>query len=105
MAVGELIIARSNPKVIYPKYLLACFLLKPIQALVNRMTRGQSAHLYTDDLRHLSIPMPPFDEQRFIAQEIDRRQEIAKELRHSGETVLAQVRQQVERLILGEEVV
>lgn len=103
MAVGELIIIRTNSDELLPKYLLSCFILKPIQLLVNRMTRGQSAHLYANDLQTLRIPLAPLHIQKIISDEIDNRRSQAKLLRAQADAIISKAKAQVERMILGEE--
>ena len=105
MAVGELILIRSNPQIVLPEYLLTCFMMQPIQKLINRMTRGQSAHLYAEDLKHLKIPLPPLDVQQMIVGEMDRRRGEVKRLRTEAAAVIAVAKAQVERMILGEEAI
>lgn len=67
------------------------------------MTRGQSAHLYAEDLQHLKIPVSPLDIQQMIIDEMDRRRSEAKRLRSEAEAVVTSAKAQVERMILGEE--
>jgi type I restriction enzyme S subunit len=102
MTVGELIIARAKRELVLPGYLLACFMTKPIQELVNRMTRGQSAHLYAKDLKDLRIPVPPLGVQQAIVNEINRRRSEAKRLFTEAETLVFEAKKRVERMILGE---
>jgi restriction endonuclease S subunit len=104
MAVGELIIARTKTDKLLPEFLIACFALLPVQELVNRMTRGQSAHLYADDLGKLQIPVPDLDVQREIAAEVARRRTEAKRLQAEGEQAVSRAKLQVEQMILGESV-
>lgn len=103
MAVGELIIVRSNHKIVLPEYLLTCFIIKPIQELVNRMSRGQTAHLYAEDLQHLRVPIPPIKVQEQIVNELNRRRDEAKHLYTEAENLLTESKARVERMILGEE--
>lgn len=104
MAVGELVIVRVNSSLVFPDYLLACFSLRPIQALINRMTRGQSAHLYANDLEDLAIPIPPLNIQENILQELNRRRNTAQSLTYEAEALVFIAKDQVERMILGKEV-
>jgi restriction endonuclease S subunit len=103
MAVGELVLIRTNSQLVLPEYLLACFTMQSIQKLINRMTRGQSAHLYAEDLQHLKIPVPPLDIQQQIVDEMDRRRGKTKQLRSQAEAVVTAAKARVERMILGEE--
>lgn len=103
MAVGELIIVRANHKIVLPEYLLTCFIIKPIQELINRMSRGQTAHLYAEDLQHLRVPIPPMKIQQLIVDELNRRRNEAKRLHTEAENLLTESKARVERIILGEE--
>lgn len=102
MAVGELIIARPKQEVLMPEFLVACLSLRPLQELINRMTRGQSAHLYAEDLRYLNIPIPPIGIQQKVAGEFLRRRKEAKRLRAEAEDVINSAKSQVERAISRE---
>lgn len=103
ITVGELIIARTKRDVMLPEFLLACFAMQPIQQLVNRMTRGQSAHLYAEDLKNLQIPTPPLRIQQTIVDDIEKRRADARQLRSEAETLITEAKARVERMILGEE--
>ncbi|MFN6481338.1 MULTISPECIES: restriction endonuclease subunit S [unclassified Nostoc] len=103
MAVGELIIVRVNHQIVLPEYLLTCFIIKPIQELINRMSRGQTAHLYAEDLQHLRVPLPPMKIQQVIVDELNRRRNEANRLYTEAEYLLTEAKARVERMILGEE--
>lgn len=103
MAVGELIIVRTNDKIVLPEYLLTCFITTHIQRLINRMSRGQTAHLYAEDLQHLRVPIPPMKIQQVIVDELNRRRNEAKRLYTEAENLLTETKARVERMILGEE--
>jgi restriction endonuclease S subunit len=101
MAVGELIIIRANTDEVYPEYLLACFTLKAIQQLVNRMSRGQSAHLYSEDLKRLEIPKPDKPIQKEIIAILEDSRREAQGLMDFNAELIERSKLQVERLILG----
>lgn len=105
MAVGELINIRANSRLMLPDFLLACLTVKHFQELINRMTRGQSAHLYAEDLQYLRIPKPPISVQQQIVDEVSRRRAEARRLRNEADNVVAEAKARVERMILGEETV
>lgn len=56
--VGELINIRSNQDLINPYYILQLFNTKKYYLLINREKRGQTSHLYPDDLGKILIPVP-----------------------------------------------
>ena len=103
MAVGELIIIRVNHQIVIPEYLLACFIMKPIQELINRMSRGQTAHLYAEDLQHLRLPIPPIEIQQAIVDELEKRRTEGSLLQVEADQLLIHAKARVERMILGEE--
>ena len=67
------------------------------------MTRGQSAHLYANDLAALQIPVPPLKIQQEIVNELNLRRDEARRLRTEAETVVTEAKARVERMILGQE--
>lgn len=103
ITVGELIIVRTNQQLVLPEYLLTCFIIKPIQELVNRLTRGQSAHLYGEDLQYLRVPIPPMEVQQAIVDELDSRRTEAKRLQTEANNLVTQAKVRIDRMILGEE--
>lgn len=56
--VGELINIRANQQKINPYYLLQLFNTRKYYLLINREKRGQTSHLYSDDLGKILIPVP-----------------------------------------------
>ncbi len=66
--VGELIIIRANPEKVIPQYLLTFLRLPIVQDQIKLMVKGQSAHLYSKDLKNLDVVIPPRDIQEKIAE-------------------------------------
>ncbi len=66
-AVGELIIIRADKTKVLPEYLLTYLRLPVVQAEVSRMVKGQSAHLYSRDLKDLRVVVPSLPKQKEIA--------------------------------------
>ncbi|HZY30752.1 MAG TPA: hypothetical protein VFF86_03835 [Candidatus Methylomirabilis sp.] len=100
-AVGEIIIIRADEQKILPDYLLTYLRLPVVQAEISRMVKGQSAHLYSRDLRHLRVAVPSPEKQRVIAQfaldaQADYRQRITEATMR-----LDMARAQVETMIHG----
>jgi len=56
--VGEVMMVRANPDRISPLYLLAYLRTEQAQEVLQRMIRGQTAHLYPDDAAELLVPDP-----------------------------------------------
>ena len=101
MAVGELIIARVNTDTILPEFLLACFTTKHIQELTNRLSRGQSAHLYANDLKGLRIPVPPINIQQKIVDELEQRRLRVRQILIEGNIAVTRAKEKVEQMTLG----
>lgn len=65
--VGELIIIRANPEKVIPQYLLTFLRLPIVQDQIKLMVKGQSAHLYSKDLKTLDVVIPSRNIQEKIA--------------------------------------
>lgn len=55
--VGELMLVRPDPKKIDPYVLLAFLRAPSTMEKIQRMVRGQTAHLHSDDLLDLTVPL------------------------------------------------
>lgn len=99
--VGELISIRVNQEKINPYYLLAILKLKKYYLLVNREKRGQSSHLYSQDLEKIKIPLPSLSIQNKIADEVKRRMQKAETLQKEAKEELETAKAEVEKIILG----
>jgi restriction endonuclease S subunit len=99
--VGELISIRVNPEKINPYYLLAVLKLEEYYLLVNREKRGQSSHLYSQDLERIKIPFPSLPLQNKIAEEVKRRMQKAETLQKEANEELEKAKSEVEKIILG----
>ncbi len=100
--VGELICFRANPLLIEPNYLFALLSSRTFQTLLNCEKRGQTSHIYPNDVKHVLIPIPPLEKQTEIANHISTLRAQAKALQQQAATELEQAKQQVERMILGD---
>ena len=58
--VGEVMLVRANPDKIDPYLLLAFFRANETVAAIQKMVRGQTAHLHANDLSQLVIPKTVF---------------------------------------------
>lgn len=99
--VGEIISISVNPKKINPYYLLAILKLKEYYLLVNREKRGQTSHLYPNDVGSVKIPLPPLSVQNKIADEVKRRMQKAETLQKEAKEELEKAKLEVEKIILG----
>jgi type I restriction enzyme M protein len=98
--VGELINIRADMEKINPYYLLAILKLHEYYLFVNREKRGQTSHLYPDDLGNVKIPLPPLPIQNKIAEEVKRRMQKAEQLQKKAKEELEKAKQEVEKIIL-----
>lgn len=65
--VGELICLRADDAFVKSGYLFALFSLQTFQTLLNCEKRGQTSHIYPNDIKHIKIPLPPLEKQTEIA--------------------------------------
>jgi restriction endonuclease S subunit len=99
--VGEIISISADTNKINPYYLLAILKLKEYYLLVNREKRGQTSHLYSNDLGKVKIPLPPLSVQNKIADEIKRRMQKAETLQKEAKEELEKAKLEVEKIILS----
>ena len=64
--VGELICVRADLKRALPEYLFSFLASKIGYILLNREKRGQTSHIYPDDIKNILIPTPSIPEQKRI---------------------------------------
>lgn len=93
-AVGELIILRFNNKVC-PEFVCVYLNLGPVRLAVQRLTRGNTAHLYPDDLSTLPIPLLPSEFQQRIADLVTQ----SWEARQKASQLMEEAKSKVENLI------
>lgn len=99
--VGELICIRPNTKLVNPYYLLAILRLEEYHQLINREKRGQTSHIYPDDLEKIQIPLVGMDKQDAIAQEFKSRINKAEQLKTVASKLLEEAKKKVEEMILN----
>ena len=99
--VGELICLRPNMAKINSYYLLALLKLKEFYLFVNRENRGQTSHLYPDDLGNIKIPLPPIEVQMKIASEVKSRIQRASQLNTEASAGLENAKSNIESLIFA----
>lgn len=101
--VGELICLRANGSIINPYYLFGLFASNTFQTLMNREKRGQTSHIYSNDIKHILIPLPPLEKQNEIAAHIQTIRDQAKQLRAEAATGFEQAKREVEAMIIGQD--
>ncbi len=99
--VGELINIRADIEKINPYYLLAILKLNEYYLFINREKRGQTSHLYPEDLGNVKIPLPPLAVQNKIAEEVKKRMQKAEQLQKEAKEELKKAKQEVERIIIN----
>lgn len=99
--VGELICIRPNTKLVNPYYLLAILRLDEYHLLINREKRGQTSHVYPNDLRKIKVPLPDKKKQDAIAQEFKNRLNKTEKLKTEASKLLEEAKKQVEEMILN----
>lgn len=99
--VGELICIRPNIKLISPYYLLAILRLEEYHQLINREKRGQTSHIYPNDLEKIKIPLAEKEKQDAIAQEFQNRLEKTGQLKKEASSLLEEAKKKVEEMILN----
>lgn len=99
--VGELINVRANQEICLTEYLFS-FLASPFAfVLVNREKRGQTSHIYPDDLKNLIIPVPPLAVQKKIVDKLKSYRIQAQKLKDEANNNLQKAKEKVEQIILG----
>lgn len=98
--VGELLCIRAK-KDINPMFLYSLLSTSIYKTLLNREKRGQTSHLYAQDVRHIRIPIPPINKQNTIAEHIKSLRMNAKALQAEGKAILEDAKRKVEEMIIG----
>lgn len=99
--VGELLCIRTNPTELNPYYLLALLNMNCFYFMVNRETRGQTSHLYPNDMQHLQVPVPNKGLQDEIGNEFKRRLDTIRKLKDEAAEIFSQTKKEIEKQILA----
>src|SRR3712207_4904218 len=74
-------IARLTPIKILPKYLLWMFKSQVFRRYVEGLNTGSLIqHMFVSQIAEFAFPLPPLEEQRLIAEEVERRLSVVKEV-------------------------
>jgi type I restriction enzyme S subunit len=89
--------------IISPVYLKLVLRSSRFTALLRALASGHSGRkrIYPDAVEDIYIPVPAIEEQRKIADEVQRRRERAVRLQERTDRVVAEAKAEVERMILG----
>ena len=100
--VGELLCVRAS-ETVNSMYLYSVLSTKVYKTLLNREKRGQTSHLYAQDVKQLFVPIPPIAKQNCIAKHIEELRTRAKALQAEGKVILEDAKRKVEQMIIGGE--
>ena len=99
--VGELLCVRAS-EIVNSMYLYSVLSTKVYKTLLNREKRGQTSHLYAQDVKQIFVPIPPIEKQNCIAKHIEELRTRAKALQAEGKVILEEAKRKVEQMIIGE---
>lgn len=98
--VGELLCIRASESV-NSMYLYSLLSTEIYKTLLNREKRGQTSHLYSQDVKRILVPIPSIDKQNSMAEYIEALRLRAKKLQEEGEAALNDAKRKVESMIVG----
>lgn len=99
--VGELLCIRPETSKVHPYYLLAVLKTKFYYQLINRETRGQTSHLYPDDVSKIKVPIPKDEKVQIeISNELQSRLIEAERLFELANNEFNAIKNEIEKLIL-----
>lgn len=98
--VGELVRISTNPLKYDSSLLFSILKIKIYSLLLNREKRGQTSHLYPDDVKHILIPIPPLDKQKQIAEHISAIRKEAQQLKDKTKEELKKASEEIEKILL-----
>lgn len=100
--VGELICIRANEEIIRSELLFRILNLELFKVLINREKRGQTSHIYSQDIKNIRIPVPPQAIQQKIIDYLNSVTDEIESLRLESKMILSIAKQEIEKMILGE---
>lgn len=89
--VGELICVRANPEKVLPEYLLGFLSSKIGYLLLNREKRGQTSHIYPEDIKTIPLPVPSMKDQKNIVAILNKAYAEKKQKEEEIKTILAKI--------------
>jgi type I restriction enzyme M protein len=103
VSTGAFCVLRCTKK-INPDYLLG---VVRSDLFINMVCRNMSGTTYPtvsdEDILDLETPLPPFEIQNKIAEEVKARMQKAEKLQEEAKSILEEAKEKVERIILGNE--
>ena len=74
-------VARLTPIMVLPKYLLWMFKSHVFRRYVEGLNTGSLIqHMFVSQIAEFAFPLPPLEEQQLIAEEVERRLSVVKEV-------------------------
>ena len=70
--------------------------------MINREKRGQTSHIYSQDIKNIRIPVPPQAIQQKIIDYLNSVTDEIESLRLESKMILSIAKQEIEKMILGE---
>jgi hypothetical protein len=103
MAVAELLLVRPDLTAINPYYLLAVLRTPTVQELIVHLVRGQTGHLYPDDIGSLRVPVPEsLDTQMDLAREVVGADRFVRRALVEAEVLQASVSRSIDNILYGD---
>ncbi|MCB0539210.1 MAG: restriction endonuclease subunit S [Bacteroidetes bacterium] len=99
--VGELVRISVNSAKFNSLFLFSLLKTGLYAKLLNREKRGQTSHLYPNDVKRVIIPNPPIDTQNAIANHILEIRKQAQDLKDKTKDLLATASKEIEKILIG----
>jgi len=96
--VGELICIRANQEKVLPEYLFGFLSSEVGYLLLNREKRGQTSHIYPEDVKTIPLPIPSLKDQQKIVTILGKAYEEKKQKEAEIKMILAKI----DSFVLGE---
>lgn len=96
--VGELVCVRANPEKVLPEFLFGFLSSDVGYLLLNREKRGQTSHIYPEDIKTISLPVPSLQDQKKIVAVLGKAYEEKRQKEEEIKTILAKI----DSFVLGE---
>jgi len=104
VVLSSLAILRPNQELISPKYLEYILSSNIIILFIERLMSGSALRrIILDGIKNLKIPLPPLTIQNEIASHIQSLREESKRLQKEAKEVLRSAKDEVEKIILGDD--
>lgn len=89
--VGELICVRANSEKVLAEYLFGFLSSKVGYLLLNREKRGQTSHIYPEDVKSILLPIPSLKDQKSIVSVLAKAYEEKRKKEAEIKTILASI--------------